>query len=190
MVTIACHCIQYHQKEAKHCYGTNYCMQNFLFYAWNMHSIHLRTYSDYPGEETKKGGDKKTRPPETLKCSKSETCKARKLKLPQPVYLIRYTGWWSFSFLTLHVSDLENFKVSGGLVFLSPPFTLLGQIIFKLMVPLYNNMSYYRQCWLQHKYIYFLVSTAKHYNYLCHQHYGVGNFPQTVLLSNKILNYE
>ena len=40
-----------------------------------------------------KGGDKKTRPPETLKFSKSETCKARKLKLHQPVYLIKKTGW-------------------------------------------------------------------------------------------------
>ena len=36
-----------------------------------------------------KGGDAKMRPPETLKCSKSKTCKARKLKLHQPVYLIR-----------------------------------------------------------------------------------------------------
>ena len=36
-----------------------------------------------------KGGDTKTRPSETLKCSKSKTCKAMKLKLHQPVYLIR-----------------------------------------------------------------------------------------------------
>ena len=36
-----------------------------------------------------KGEEEKTRPPETLKCSKSKTCKARELKLHQPVYLIR-----------------------------------------------------------------------------------------------------
>ena len=40
-------------------------------------------------EDTLKGEDAKTRPPETLKCSKSKTCIARKLKLHQPVYLIR-----------------------------------------------------------------------------------------------------
>ena len=32
---------------------------------------------------------------ETFKCSKSKMCKPRKLKLHQPVYLIRWTGWWS-----------------------------------------------------------------------------------------------
>ena len=36
-----------------------------------------------------KGGDAKTRAPETFKCSKSKTSKARKLKVHQPVYLIR-----------------------------------------------------------------------------------------------------
>ena len=36
-----------------------------------------------------KGEEAKPRPPETLKCSKSKTCKARKLKLHQPVFLIR-----------------------------------------------------------------------------------------------------
>ena len=36
-----------------------------------------------------KGGDEKTRTPETLNCSESKTCKARKLKLHQSVYLIR-----------------------------------------------------------------------------------------------------
>ena len=35
-----------------------------------------------------KGWGQKTSPPETLKCSKSKACKARKLKLHQPVYLI------------------------------------------------------------------------------------------------------
>ena len=41
----------------------------------------------------------------------------RKLKLHQPVYLIRETGWWSFSFLGLHILDLEHLKVLGGLIF-------------------------------------------------------------------------
>ena len=36
-----------------------------------------------------KGVTRKTRPPETLKCSKSKTCIAEKLKLHQSVYLIR-----------------------------------------------------------------------------------------------------
>ena len=40
-----------------------------------------------------KGGDAKTRPLETLNYSKSKMCKAGKLKLHQPVYLIRETGW-------------------------------------------------------------------------------------------------
>ena len=35
-----------------------------------------------------KGEEAKTRPPETLKCSKSKTCRARK-----PFYLIRQAGW-------------------------------------------------------------------------------------------------
>ena len=50
-----------------------------------------------------------------------QTWRPRKLKLHQPVYLIRYTGWWSFSFLRLHNLDLEHSKVSAGLVsFLHP----------------------------------------------------------------------
>ena len=36
-----------------------------------------------------KGEPKKTRPPEIRKYSKSKMCIPRKLKLPQPVYLIR-----------------------------------------------------------------------------------------------------
>ena len=35
-----------------------------------------------------KGEAAKTRPPETLNCSKSKTCRAKKLKLNQPVNLI------------------------------------------------------------------------------------------------------
>ena len=36
-----------------------------------------------------KGVPEKKRPPEILNCSKFKTCRARKLKLHQPVYLIR-----------------------------------------------------------------------------------------------------
>ena len=42
----------------------------------------------------------------------------RKLKLHQPVYLVRLTDWWRFSFLGLQILDLEHFKVSGSLIFL------------------------------------------------------------------------
>ena len=38
-----------------------------------------------------KGKEPLTRPPETLKYSQSKTCKPRKLKLCQNVYLMRYT---------------------------------------------------------------------------------------------------
>ena len=68
-----------------------------------------------------KGVPVQTRTPETLNCSKSKTCRAKKLKPYQPVYLISQTSWWSFSFLALHVLNLEQFKVSGGLVFLGHP---------------------------------------------------------------------
>ena len=61
-----------------------------------------------------KGEAEKTRLVETLSYSKSKTCKAKKLKLYKPVYLR--------SFLALHVLDLEQFKVSGGLVFAGTPF--------------------------------------------------------------------
>ena len=68
-----------------------------------------------------KGEQKRTRPPETLRCSKSKTWGPRMLKLHQPVYLIRYTGWWSFRVIGLQVLGLEHFKVSGGLVFFAHP---------------------------------------------------------------------
>ena len=47
----------------------------------------------------------------------------RKLKLHQPVYLIRPTGWCSFSFLGLHILDLEHFKVSSGHIFFAHPLS-------------------------------------------------------------------
>ena len=57
---------------------------------------------------------------ETLNYSKSKTCTAKKLNLYQPVYPISYTGWCSF--LALQVLDLEQFKVSGDLVFAASYF--------------------------------------------------------------------
>ena len=63
-----------------------------------------------------KGVPAKTRPPETLNYSKSKTCTAKKLNLYQPVYPISYTGWCSF--LSLQVLDLEQFKVSGDLIYI------------------------------------------------------------------------
>ena len=41
-----------------------------------------------PQKNCIKGESAKTWPPETLNCSKSKTCRAKKLKLYQPVYLI------------------------------------------------------------------------------------------------------
>ena len=35
-------------------------------------------------------------------------------------------GWWSLSFLAIHLLDLEHFKVSGSLVFASSPFSALN----------------------------------------------------------------
>ena len=54
-------------------------------YKINMYSKHCLQQS----KEAIKGGAAKTRPPATLKCSKVKTCKSRKLKLHQSVYLIR-----------------------------------------------------------------------------------------------------
>ena len=59
------------------------------------------------GHVNLKGEAAKMRPPETLNCFKSKTCKGKKLKLYQSVYLISQTGWGSFSFLALHVLNLE-----------------------------------------------------------------------------------
>ena len=44
--------------------------------------------SIYVGNKPIKGDAAKTRPPETLNCSKSKTCRAKELKLYQPDYLI------------------------------------------------------------------------------------------------------
>ena len=59
----------------------------------------------------------KTRPPKTLKCSKSKTIRHRKLKSSHHVDLIRSIWCELFSFLSLIVLDLEHFKVLGSLVF-------------------------------------------------------------------------
>ena len=54
-----------------------YCISSVIKYIINAVSQNI------------KGEEAKTRPPETLKCSKSKPCIARKLKLHQHVYLIR-----------------------------------------------------------------------------------------------------
>ena len=61
----------------------NLWCHNFLAFAQSI----LKTQ----GKKIKlvKGEAAKTRPPETLNCSKFKTCRAKKLKLHQPVYLIR-----------------------------------------------------------------------------------------------------
>ena len=73
-----------------------------------------------------KGGKAKMRLPETVKCSKYKICRPMKLKHYYYVYLIWQTLWQCFSFLDLQVLDWEHFKVSGGLVFGSLPFTWGG----------------------------------------------------------------
>ena len=67
---------------------------------------------------------KKNRLSKTLKYSKSKTWIYKKLILHQRVYLIRQTGWWSFSFL----SPIFGFKVFQSFrppFFLDSPFSLL-----------------------------------------------------------------
>ena len=60
---------------------------------------------------------KKTRPPKTLKCSKSKTIRNRKRKSSHRGDLKRLTWCELVSFLCLLVLDLEHFKVLGVLVF-------------------------------------------------------------------------
>ena len=62
--------------------------------------------------------NKKTRPPKTLKCSRSKTIRPRKLKSSHHVDLMRSAWYELFSVLCLIVLDLEHFKVLGSLVFL------------------------------------------------------------------------
>ena len=86
----------------------------------------------------------KTRPPKTLKCSKSKTIRHRKLKSSHLVDLIRSTWCELFSFLGLIVLDLEHFKVLGGLVFFVQPLyfnyePLLQKIIYALF--LWQNLN-------------------------------------------------
>ena len=75
-----------------------------------------------------KGEQQKTRPPKTLKCSRSKTIRPRKLKSSHHVDLMRLTWCELFSFLCLIVLDLEHFKVLGGLVFCL--FTLYSHVMF------------------------------------------------------------
>ena len=51
--------------------------------------ISMLLYFYYVAMECNKGCKKETRPAETLECSKSKLWRRRKLKLNQPVYLIR-----------------------------------------------------------------------------------------------------
>ena len=58
-------------------------------------------------------GDPKTRPPETLKCSKCGDQVSWNF-----TNLFIWSGWWTFNFKAINVLDLQYFKVAGGLVFL------------------------------------------------------------------------
>ena len=71
---------------------------------------------------------KKTRPPKTLKCSRSKTIRPRKLKSSHHVDLIRSIWWEFFSFLGL-------LKVLGG------PFFFLHPLYFNY-APLFQKYIY------------------------------------------------
>ena len=64
------------------------------------------------------------------------------LKLHQPVYLIRWTGLWSFTRQDQHVFNLEHFKVSGGLAFFPSPCSETS-IPLSLIFGVYKNLTYY-----------------------------------------------
>ena len=72
-----------------------------------------------------KGVQKKTRPPKSLKGSKSNMIRARKLKHSQPVYHIKKTDCKLFSFLAQSVSDLKHFKDLDGLFLLDTLYIYL-----------------------------------------------------------------
>ena len=89
----------------------------------------------------KRVNNKKTRPPKTLKCSRSKTIRPRKLKSSHHVDIMRSTWCEMFSFLCLFVLDLQHFKVLGCLVFCL--FTLYSQfMVWFIFLCLYYDDSF------------------------------------------------